>query len=96
MGEEKKRPIWLGCRAKRRQNPKDGDSNAASVGRDFVIKNVALDEGTRMKVLYRAIAHVISMPGAIVMISGVVAFADLDPHQASMHPSTYGRGISAR
>jgi len=63
MGEEKKRPIWLGCRAKRRQNPKDGDSDATSVGRDFVIKNVALDEGTRMKLLYRAKAHVISTPG---------------------------------
>jgi hypothetical protein len=46
MGEEKKRPIWLGCRAKRRQNLKDGYSDAANVGRDFVIKNVALDEGT--------------------------------------------------
>jgi hypothetical protein len=51
MGEEKKRPIWLGCRAKRRQNLKDGYSDAANVVRDFVIKNVALDEGARMKIL---------------------------------------------
>jgi hypothetical protein len=53
MGEEKKRPIWLGCRAKRGQNLKDGYFDAANAGRDFVIKNVALDEGARIKVLYR-------------------------------------------
>jgi hypothetical protein len=51
MGEEKKRPIWFGCRAKRRRNLKDGYSDAANAVRDFVIKNVALDEGTRMKIL---------------------------------------------
>jgi hypothetical protein len=42
MGEEKKRPISLGFRAKR---------TAANVGRDFVIKTVVSDEGTRMKIL---------------------------------------------
>jgi hypothetical protein len=51
MDEEKKRPIWLGCGARRRQNLKDGYSDAANAVRDFVIKNVALDEGTRMKIL---------------------------------------------
>jgi hypothetical protein len=43
MGEEKTRPISLGLRAKR--------ARAANVGRDFVIKNVVLDEGSRMKIL---------------------------------------------
>jgi hypothetical protein len=63
MGEEKKHPIWLGCRAKRRQNLKDGYSDAVNAGRDFVIKSVALDERTRMKVLYRAREHAISTRG---------------------------------
>jgi len=33
--------------------------------------------------------------GAIVMISGVVAFADPDPYQAPMRPAIYRRGIGA-
>jgi hypothetical protein len=91
MGEEKKRPIWLGCRAKRGQYSKDGYSDAANAGRDFVIKNVALHDG---EVLYRAREHAISTRGAIVMKSCVVAFADPDPNQVSMHPAIYRRGIS--
>jgi hypothetical protein len=43
MGEEKTRPISLGLCAKR--------ARLADVGRDFVIKNVVLDEGARMKIL---------------------------------------------
>jgi hypothetical protein len=43
VGEEKKRPNL--ARLLRKAD------RAANVGRDFVIKNVALDEGTRMKAL---------------------------------------------
>jgi len=97
MGEEKKRPIWLGCRAKRRRNLEDEYSDAANAGRDFVIKNVALDEG---KVLYRArellqVSTQSRCGGMIAMTSGVVAFADPDPYQVSMRPATCRRRINA-
>jgi hypothetical protein len=63
----------------------------ANAGRDFVIKNVALDEGTYSIVQENTQSR---RGGAIAMMS-VVAFADPDPYQVSMRPATYRRGISA-